>query len=300
MKYKKPNPSSSVLSFTIFHLFFFFFFSTSSVSAFNITRLLNRFPDFGAFNELLTKTHLYEQINSRQTITVLALSNATVGAIAGNSLDVIKQILSAHVILDYYDVEKMRKLSTDKATVLTTMFQSTGDAENQQGFLKVVLNKRGEVEFGSAAKKAPLSAKLMKTVASQPYNISLLQVSAPIVIPGIGVYNLPPPAPEAPFVAPVEAPAPAPEADAPGPAEDDDADSPSDAPSPASEAPAPAADAPDAPVSSPPKESDLEDADAPGPSDDASDDSTSEGTRRKFGGAGAMVAGLVCLWLVKF
>ncbi|KAA0064989.1 hypothetical protein IC582_006250 [Cucumis melo] len=296
MKNKTPNPSSSVLSFTIF-LLFFFFFSTSSVSAFNITRLLNRFPEFGAFNDLLTKTRLFEQINTRQTITVLALNNATVGAISGNSLDVIKQILSAHVILDYYDVAKMRKLSADKATVLTTMFQSTGDAENQQGFLKVVLNKRGEVEFGSASKKAPLSAKLVKPVASQPYNISVLQISAPIVIPGIGVYNLPPPAPEAPLVAPVEAPAP--EADAPGPAEDE-ADSPSDAPSPASKAPAPSADAPDAPVSSPPKESDLEDADAPGPSDDASDDSTSEGTRGKIGGAGAMVAGLVCLWLVKF
>ncbi|XP_038885668.1 fasciclin-like arabinogalactan protein 3 [Benincasa hispida] len=298
MKNKNPSPSSSVLSFTLFLLFFFLFSSSSSVSAFNITRLLNQFPEFGAFNEYLTKTHLFEQINTRQTITVLALDNATVSAIAGNSLDVIKQILGAHVILDYYDVAKMKKLSTDKTTVLTTMFQSTGDAVNQQGFLKIVLNKRGQIEFGSAAKGAPLSAKLVKPVASQPYNISVLQVSAPIVIPGIGVYNLPPPAPEAPYVAPVEAPGPS--ADAPAPADDDDAaDSPSDAPSPASKAPEPAADAPDAPVSSPPKMADEDDADAPGPADDAaaSDDSTSEGSRGQIGGAGVVVAGLVALWL---
>lgn len=296
MKNYNPNPSSSVLSFTLFLLFFFLFSSSSSVSAFNVTRLLNQFPEFGAFNDYLTKTRLFEQINTRQTITVLALDNATVSSIAGNSLDVIKQILDAHVILDYYDVAKMRKLTTDKPTVLTTLFQSTGDAVNQQGFVKVVLNKRGQIQFGSAAKDAPLSAKLVKPVASQPYNISVLQISAPIVIPGIGVYNLPPPAPEAPYVAPVEAPAPS--ADAPAPADDDDADSPADSPSPVSKAPEPAADAPDAPASSPSKAVDEDDAEAPGPADADADDSTSEGSRSQIGGV--VVAGLVWLWLVNF
>lgn len=160
--------------------------------------------------------------------------------------------------------------------------------------MKVLINKRGEIEFGSAAKGAPLTSKFVESVASQPYNISVLQISSPIVVPGIGTYNLPPPAPEAPVpdVAPVAAPA-----DAPSPA-DDDTESPADAPSPASDAPTPAADAPDAPASSPPKpDGDVDDADAPGPSDaDAEDKSAA--SRGLVAGVGVVVAGLMSLCLV--
>ncbi|XP_022131990.1 fasciclin-like arabinogalactan protein 3 [Momordica charantia] len=294
MNMMNPRASSSVLCFTPFLILLLF---SPSASAFNITRLLNQFPQFGAFNDYLTKTHLFEQINTRQTITVLALDNATVAAIAQNSLDVIKQILSAHVILDYYDNAKFKKLGTDKPTVLTTMFQATGDAVYQQGFVKVVHNRRGEIEFGSAAKSAPFTSRLVEPVASQPYNISVLQISSPIVVPGIGRYNLPPPSPEAPEP-PVEAPAPA-SADAPAPEADaPDADSPSpaaDAPSPAADAPSPAADAPDAPAKSPKKAADADDADAPGPADaDAADDSAA--SRGQIAGAG-VVLGLLSVAL---
>ncbi|KAG6598817.1 Fasciclin-like arabinogalactan protein 8, partial [Cucurbita argyrosperma subsp. sororia] len=280
MMNNKQKAPSSILSFAFCPLFFLLCFP-SSVSAFNITKLLNQFPEFGAFNDYLTKTHLYEQINTRNTITVLALDNATVSAIAKNPLDTVKEILGAHIILDYYDPAKLRKLPVGKPTEITSMFQSTGDAVKQQGFLKIVHNKRGEIEFGSAAKGAPLSAMLVKSVASRPYDISVLQVSAPIVIPGIGVYNLPPPAPETLFVAPVEAPSPSPA--------DDDVDD-ADSPSPSSKSPA------ESPRSSSPKSAEVaDDADAPGPAD--SDADGSAGSRGRVAGAGVVLAGLVTLCL---
>lgn len=283
--------NKSSVSISVTFVLFFLFACSVPVSGFNITRLLNRFPEFGVFNGFLTKTRLFEQINIRQTITILALDNGVVPSITGNSLDVIKQILSAHVILDYYDSAKFRKLSTNKPTVLTTMFQATGDAVREQGFVKVVLNRRGQIEFGSAWKGAPFTSMFVRAVASQPYNISVIQISSPIVVPGIGRYNLPPPAPVAPEpdVAPV--PAPTPLADTPSPADE----SPADAPSPDADSPVPTADAPDAPSSAPhPSADDEEDADAPSPDDEEDHSAASRG---RVAGAGVMVAGLMSLYM---
>ncbi|KAK3437416.1 hypothetical protein EUGRSUZ_C02101 [Eucalyptus grandis] len=247
-----------------------FIFSSSAASAFNITKLLSRYPDFSTFNDFLTQTKLYEQINRRQTITVLALDNSAVGDISGKPADVLKSILSAHVVLDYYDIEKLTDLSK-KSTLLTTLYQSSGTAQNQQGFLNVT-KQSGEIVFGSAVKGASHNAKLVKAVAAQPYNISVLQVSSPIIAPGIDASNpngtvhnatTPSASPAAtPKKAPASSPAKSPVADTPDSSEAPAADSPADAP----EADAPEASAPeaDAPTSSPPAPSDA-DADAPAP-----------------------------------
>ncbi|KAF6138453.1 hypothetical protein GIB67_022487 [Kingdonia uniflora] len=72
-----------------------------------------------------------------------------------------------------------------KSSLLTTLFQSSGVAMNEQGFINVTKTVSGEIEFGSAVKGAPLTSKLVKMVAAQPYNISVLQISSPIVPTGI-------------------------------------------------------------------------------------------------------------------
>ncbi|MCH95637.1 fasciclin-like arabinogalactan protein 3-like, partial [Trifolium medium] len=217
-------------------------------------------PDFATFNNYLTETKLVKEINSRNTITVLVLSNAAISSISGKDPEVIRAILSTHVILDYFDEKKlMRAQSTGE--LLTTLYQSTGLAVNNQGFLKVKLNGEGVIAFGSAVVGAPKDDELVQTVLSIPYNISILQVVKPIVPPGIDTQLAPPKgakAPEASAKAPVptkgaEADAPATEAETPS----EEVTSP---PSPSevitdSPAEAPAADAPSPSL-------------APGPGDD--------------------------------
>ncbi|KAJ7966067.1 Fasciclin-like arabinogalactan protein [Quillaja saponaria] len=177
-KKKKNSKASSFLCFALLLLF------SSSTNAFNITKILSQYSDFSNFNDLLTQTHLAGEINSRQTVTVLVVENGAISSINGKPSNVIKDILSNHIILDYYDVSKFNKL-TKKSTILTTLYQSTGQAENQQGFLNCTVLGQGEIAFGSAVKGASIDSRLVKTVTSQPYNISVVQVSQAIVAPGI-------------------------------------------------------------------------------------------------------------------
>ncbi|OWM83688.1 hypothetical protein CDL15_Pgr004118 [Punica granatum] len=216
---------------------------TPTASAFNITRLLGRYPNFSTFNDYLTQTKLYEQINRRQTITVLVVDNSAIGGISGKPLDLIKRILSTHVVLDYYDTEKLHDLSK-KSTLLTTLYQASGIADNQQGFLNVTKKgSSGDVVFGSAVKGSSLDANLVQQVAAQPYNVSVLQVSSIINTPGLDgadVNSTSAPSPPPPAKTPAKAPSPS---TAEAPAEEATAPESSDAPSDAP-ADAPAADGP--------------------------------------------------------
>jgi len=240
---KMESKTPSLLFLALFCIF------SSTSTAFNITRILSNYPDFSTFNSLLTQTGLAQQINSRQTITVLAVSNGAIGGVSGKPVDIVKRILSAHVILDYYDQKKLENIKK-QSSILTTLYQTTGSANDQQGFLNVTKTPNGIV-FGSAVKGAPLTVSLEGSVASQPYNISVLQVGGVIEAPGIE--NMAPPPPPAPKTA--SAPAPAPTsaktpAEAPAPAAEEPAadDAPTEAPTPAAEAPNA-----DAPLSSPPQ-----------------------------------------------
>ncbi|WVZ75694.1 hypothetical protein U9M48_023729 [Paspalum notatum var. saurae] len=250
----------------------------SSGVAFNITRLLGEFSDFSTFNNLLLQTKLAEDINRRQTITVLAVDNSAVGGISSLASDIQRKVLSMHVVLDYYDTAKLEAIK-NHTTLLTTMFQSSGQATDRMGFLNFTKRSDGVMVFSSAQPGAPKTSQMVKSVASRPYNISVLQVSAPIVPPGVGgpadsgKASAPPPhkAHAAPAPAPSangrkEAPPPKEEeAPAPGPSDNDDsADAPAEAPGPAADGPTAEGPVADAPAH---KKSSHDAADAPEGSD---------------------------------
>ncbi|KAJ6713185.1 FASCICLIN-LIKE ARABINOGALACTAN PROTEIN [Salix purpurea] len=114
------------------------FFNTAR--AFNITQILSQYSDFKTFSSYLTETQLAGEINSRQTITVLVVEDGNMSPLSGKPKDEIKNVLSGHVILDYYDVAKLQKLQ-NKTAMLTTLFQSSGQAVGQQGFLNVTVSE---------------------------------------------------------------------------------------------------------------------------------------------------------------
>nr|CAD1825945.1 unnamed protein product [Ananas comosus var. bracteatus] len=229
-------------------------------AAHNITEILAPFSDFSNFNNLLSQSKVADEINRRQTITVLVVDNSAAGAFSSLQADVLNRALSVHVILDYYDPYKFERLKS-KTALLTTLYQASGVAANRMGFLNYTERTDDErMLFGSAEPGAPLTAELVKVVAARPYNISVLQVTAAIIPPGIdGSRTLvspppPPPAAHSPKKAAAPAPEEASEASAPAP----DAADKSDAPAPA--------DGPvgDAPLSSPPAPAAVADAPARG------------------------------------
>ncbi|GKV35664.1 hypothetical protein SLEP1_g43905 [Rubroshorea leprosula] len=159
--------------------------------AHNITAILDGFPEYSQFNNYLTQTKLDDEINSRQTITVLALNNGAMSALADkHPLSVIKNVLSLLVLLDYFDGGKLHQISNG-TTLSTTLYQTTGNAPGNLGFVNITDLQGGKVGFGSAAPGSKLDSSYTKSVKQIPYNISVLEISAPIIAPGI--LTAPPP-----------------------------------------------------------------------------------------------------------
>lgn len=167
-------------------------------SAHNITKVLAGHPTFGLFNEYLTKTKIADDVNSRSVVTVLAVSNASVEAMLsrGHELQTLKHIFTLHVLLDYLDNAKLHNIR--KRTMLSTsLFQASGAAKGMNGFINITDMKKGVVGFRAIADGhgSNPDAYYMKTILSEPYNLSIVQISNMIVPSKIA---------EAPTVAPEE------------------------------------------------------------------------------------------------
>eukprot|EP01018_Ginkgo_biloba_P040096 Gb_12627 [translate_table: standard] len=154
----------------------------SAANGHNITRMLNSYPQFSVFNNYLSQTKLSDEINSRNTITVLAVDNASMTALTNRNLglDTIKNVLSVHVLLDYFSAMKLHQI-TNGSALSTTLFQTTGMAQDQDGFMNITELNAGKVAFGSG-EGSKLDALFVKSIEEVPYNISVLQISQ-LVIP---------------------------------------------------------------------------------------------------------------------
>lgn len=144
----------------------------------NITKLLAKHPDFSTFNHYLSVTHLAAEINQRTTITVCAVDNAAMSDLLSKHLPIaaLKNVLSLHVFLDYFDAKKLHQISNGTA-LSATMFQATGSASGSSGFVNITDLKGGKVGFGAENNGGKLDAFFVKSLEAIPYNISVIQIS---------------------------------------------------------------------------------------------------------------------------
>ncbi|KVH87535.1 FAS1 domain-containing protein [Cynara cardunculus var. scolymus] len=154
----------------------------STATAFNITKILDQHPDYAVFNQLLTKTHVAQEINKRKSITVLAVPNGAVSGITGQDEETLKVIMKIHVVLDYYDSAKIKKIKDD--TTLTTLYQTTGSADKEEGFLRIIKDDN-DIKLTSAVSGSSVTARVSKVVTSIPSDISVVEVSNAIMPPGL-------------------------------------------------------------------------------------------------------------------
>ncbi|KAK1435583.1 hypothetical protein QVD17_01349 [Tagetes erecta] len=155
-----------------------FLLLSTTVTSHNITRILADFPEFSTFNHYLTITHLADDINNRQTITVCAVNNAGMSDLLSKHLSVytIKNILSLHVLLDYFGAKKLHQI-TNGTALAATMFQATGTATGSSGFVNITDLRGGKVGFGSED-TGTTDATFVKSLKEIPYNISVIQISS--------------------------------------------------------------------------------------------------------------------------
>ncbi|KAK9080701.1 hypothetical protein SSX86_000459 [Deinandra increscens subsp. villosa] len=150
----------------------------ATVEAHNITTILAKFPEFSTFNHYLTVTHLAGEINNRQTITVCAVNNAGMSDLLRKHLSVsaMKNVLSLHVLLDYFGAKKLHQI-TDGTALAATMFQATGTATGSSGFVNITDLKGGKVGFGSV-ESGTTDATFVRSLQEIAYNISVIQISS--------------------------------------------------------------------------------------------------------------------------
>ncbi|KAF8080403.1 hypothetical protein N665_0948s0001 [Sinapis alba] len=163
----------TIISYILPILLFLFAVETH---AHNVTRLLSNHPSFSSFNHFLTQTHLADEINRRTTITVCAVDNAAMTALTskGYTISTLKNILSLHVLLDYFGAKKLHQISGGSA-LAATLFQATGEAPGTTGFVNITMLRGGKVGFGP--KDGDLSSFFVKSIEEVPYNISVIQIS---------------------------------------------------------------------------------------------------------------------------
>ncbi|KAI3703221.1 hypothetical protein L1987_73141 [Smallanthus sonchifolius] len=167
------------------HIMILFLSFIATVSGHNITDILKDFPEFSEFNNYLTQTKLADEINSQGTITVLVFNNTFASEyLANQPLSVVKVALSIHCLLDYFDRPKLQAIGGGSMTS-TTLYQTTGNAVGETGFVNITDLVGGKVGFGSGGTGSRLDALYERSVKQIPYNISVLEISSPIVASGI-------------------------------------------------------------------------------------------------------------------
>ncbi|XP_043687379.1 fasciclin-like arabinogalactan protein 1 [Telopea speciosissima] len=166
---------TAALSFLVI----FFLSSCASTDAHNITKILAQFPEFSTFNHYLSATHLAAEINSRETITVCAVDNAAMSDLLSKHLSIfsLKNVLSLHVLLDYFGTKKLHQI-TNGTALSATMYQATGSAPGSSGFVNITDLKGGKVGFAPELNDGKLNAYFVKSVKEIPYNISVIQISS--------------------------------------------------------------------------------------------------------------------------
>ncbi|CAN6274609.1 unnamed protein product [Urochloa humidicola] len=147
-------------------------------AAHNITAILSGRRDFAEFSRELTATGLADDINGRNTITVLVVDDAHMAPLKARGLprETLRRVLSLHVLVDYYDEPKLRRLPGG-STDVSTLFQASGDAPGSAGMVGIAERRGGRVAFVPQDGGSRGAVFYVRSLHQAPYNISVLQVS---------------------------------------------------------------------------------------------------------------------------
>ncbi|EFJ07812.1 hypothetical protein SELMODRAFT_448310 [Selaginella moellendorffii] len=178
----------------------------ATAAAFNVTEELQKEPDYSEFNDLLTKSGLASDVNTRNSITVAVIPNSKIDQLRGSLGQTATEkqlidIIRVHIFLTY-----INPAVKNEDQQITSLYQTTGKAPGQDGTANLTNTKAGLDIVMSGS-----NTTIVKSVKQIGYNLSIVEVDKPLTPNGV--------LPQAPTPAPppgtVPAPAPVPVAPAP-------------------------------------------------------------------------------------
>ena len=92
----------------------------------------------------------------------------------GYTISTLKNILSLHVLLDYFGAKKLHQIGGGSA-LAATLFQATGAAPGTTWSVNITMLRGGKVGFRPDG--GDMSSFFVKSIKEVPYNISVIQIS---------------------------------------------------------------------------------------------------------------------------
>jgi hypothetical protein len=180
--------------------------SVAAASAQKVEDLLEPFPNFSSFRQLLISTGIINEVDMRSSLTFLMPDNAVLSNFVAShqslSPQEVTDVLSYHVLLQYLDVGNLQTLAYTPGSQVTTLYQTSGRANGQDGFVNITGMANNVISVSAAAPGSPSQAVIITNVTAAPYNYSFFQINN-VLVP----LNLRPTAPTpAPSAGPVGAP----------------------------------------------------------------------------------------------
>ena len=177
-----------------------------AASAQKVEDLLEPYPNFYTFRQLLISTGIIDEVDTRSSLTFLMPDNTVLNSFVAShqslSPQEVADVLSYHVLLQYLDVGNLQTLAYTIGSQVTTLYQTTGRANGQDGFVNITGMPNNVISVSAAAPGSVPQAVILTNVTSAPYNYSFFQIDN-VLVP----LNLRPTAPTpAPSAAPVGAP----------------------------------------------------------------------------------------------
>ena len=168
--------------------------------------LLAPYPNYSIFRQLLISTGIINEVDMRSSLTFLMPDNAVLNTFVASHQTLTAQevadALRYHVLLQYLDVATLQTLAYQKGSQVTTLYQTTGRANGQDGFVNITGMANNVIDVSAAAPGSPPQAAIITNVTAAPYNYSFFQIDN-VLVPN----NLKPMAPTpAPTGAPMGAP----------------------------------------------------------------------------------------------
>ena len=168
--------------------------------------LLAPYPNYSTFLQLLISTGVINEVDMRSSLTFLMPDNAVLNNFVASHQTLTAQevadALRYHVLLQYLDVGTLQALAYSNRTQVTTLYQTTGRANGEDGLVSITGMPNNVIDVSAAAPGSPPQAAIITNVTAAPYNYSFFQIDN-VLVPN----NLKPMAPTpAPTGAPMGAP----------------------------------------------------------------------------------------------
>ncbi|CAM6091969.1 unnamed protein product [Calypogeia fissa] len=161
----------------------------TSTEALNVTQDVSAYPDYSQMTALLSSTGVNGEIDSRNSLTLLVVTNAVLSAFISANPNVdqaqLGDLLRYHCLLQYLDIPELDKISVGNPTTVTTLYQTTGRAPMNSGSVNIY-NNGTNILVGQANVATTPTTMIVTNLTQRPYNVSYLEVDSVLVPPGFG------------------------------------------------------------------------------------------------------------------